>query len=95
MPQMPDISTYTFQELTDLQSAIQARIASMQQEDAPKLLEEFAKRASTIGLSVEQLVNGTGRKRRKRRRAFGLFRRKQPTPPLQPEVLTPPAAQGE
>ena len=94
---IPTIDKLTFVELTELQNQVTARISHMREAGAPQLLEEFSRKSAEFGLSLEEVLDGIGRKRRQRRRGFSLFRKRAPaaakTTDLTTATATPTVAQ--
>src|SRR5262245_31108075 len=83
-----NVEKFSYDDLKAFLAAVptmQERLASIQEEERAKLHEQWEKAANAIGMTVAEVVNGHTRKRRKKsRRRFGLFRRKEQAPPPLP-----------
>ena len=94
MSNAPDITKLTVPQLAELKTSIDARIVAMREEGAPQLFDEFSRKAAELGLSVDEVCgNGKRRKRRRGRRGFSLFRKRQPAAdtPTEPSAIPDPA----
>lgn len=63
MEQEVDISGMDFVQLSGLHEAIDERVREMRETEGPALRERFAEEAAALGLSLEELVGGNGKRR--------------------------------
>ena len=59
-----DISALNFLELTALKDRIDARMQTMRQESGPQLAERFEEEAAAVGLTIDDLVRATKKRKR-------------------------------
>lgn len=61
-----DISAMDFSELSALRARIEDRVQEMREKGGPALRERFVQEAAAIGMTLEEIVE-TGGKRRRRK----------------------------
>ena len=61
--EQPDINGMDFAQLSSLREAIDERVRGMRETEGPALRERFAEAAAALGLSLEELVAGNGKRR--------------------------------
>jgi hypothetical protein len=58
-----DVSGLNFSELSALRERIDDRVREMRQTGGPALLARFAEEAAELGLTVEEIVQASGKRR--------------------------------
>ena len=58
-----DLTGMKFDELGALRAQIDERVREMRETEGPALRERFAEEAAALGLSLEELVGGSGKRR--------------------------------
>ena len=61
--EQPDINGMDFAQLSSLREAIDERVREMRETEGPALRERFAEAAAALGLSLDELVAGNGKRR--------------------------------
>ena len=59
----PDLSGMDYRQLSALRERIDDRVREMRETEGPALLQEFSERAATLGLTVEELMQGAPKRR--------------------------------
>ncbi len=59
----PDLSRMDYRQLSGLRERIDDRVREMRETEGPALLQEFSERAAALGLTVEELTQGTPNRR--------------------------------